>query len=70
MKAYRANRSFGALQQGDYVEFEDDSPVLEALLGTGYLDPLEEPGIKSEEKFGVPTVIQEDPDAPKVKSKD
>lgn len=72
MKAYRANRSFGAMQEGDQIEFEDGDPVLESLLGTGYLDLVEQKpsaGIPSEETFGVPTISQEEPRATKGKGK-
>jgi hypothetical protein len=60
-KAYRANRSFGALEEGEVVTFQDGDPVLTALLGTGYMDPVYEPessgtGIASSEAVGTPTV--------------
>jgi hypothetical protein len=60
MKAYRANRSFGAMQEGEYVQFEDGDPVLETLLGTGYLDVVDDgSSVRSQEKFGTPTVSQD-----------
>lgn len=61
-REYRANRSFGVMNQGEKVTFKDDDPVLISLLGTGYLDPVENStSIPSEEVVGTPTVIQDPP---------
>lgn len=64
MKAVRANRSFGAINEGEVLSFSDDNdPVMVSLLGAGYVDPLEgTSGVPSEEKLGTPTIVQEDPD--------
>ena len=58
-REYRANRSFGVMNQGEKVTFEDGDPVLVSLLGTGYLDPVDNStSIPSEEVVGTPTVVQ------------
>lgn len=64
-KSYRANRSFGAINQGERLTFEDpNDPVLVSLLGAGYLDPesgTESSSVPSEETFGTPSIVQEPP---------
>lgn len=62
---YRANRAFGALNDGDTVTFEqDDDPVMVGLVGAGYLDLVSGPpgpGIPSQEVMGTPSISQEAP---------
>lgn len=58
-REYRANRSFGVMNQGEKVTFEDGDPVLVSLLGTGYLDPVgDSTSIPSGEVVGTPTIVQ------------
>ena len=63
---YRANRAFGVMAESEEVTFDkDDDPVMIGLVGAGYLDLVSGPsdvGIRSGEKFGTPSIQQEEPD--------
>lgn len=61
---FRANRSFGAIEENELLTFaEDGDPVMKSLVGAGYLDLVSGPpvqGIPSAEKVGHATLGQQE----------